>query len=110
MEGEVTDELSGRLTSFETTRVERLVNDTGNFLANDTQREVLQSVVEEAQKIMAALDKVRGNSDSVGQLLGKLGTTVLFYGFLIANALLGSVRVGVPSKLSVKYNIPQLET
>lgn len=70
-EREVVDELSGTLTSFQTTRVEALVTDTANFLANDSQRNVLQETVEEAQKIASALEKVQGNYGSVGQLLGE---------------------------------------
>lgn len=67
----MTDELSGQLTSFQTTNVERLVNDTANFLANDTQRNVLQTAVEEMQKLGSALNTAQGLQDTPAQLLGE---------------------------------------
>ena len=71
-EREVTDELSGQLTGFETTRVEQLVNDTAYFLSNDTQRNVLLNAVEELQKIGVALDRAQRADTTLGDLLGEL--------------------------------------
>ncbi|XP_067930677.1 phospholipid-transporting ATPase ABCA1-like [Watersipora subatra] len=66
---EVADELSGRLTSFETTGVERLVNDTATFLSNDTQTQVLYNAVTEMAKISDALQTLQSNRNSLGSLL-----------------------------------------
>lgn len=66
----VTDELSGALTGFQTTYVEQLVNDTANFLANDTNRDLIERVIKEVEKVNNAVEKVQSIKEPLGDLLG----------------------------------------
>ena len=67
----VTDELSGALTSFQTTYLERLVNDTANFLSNDTNRDLIERITKEVEKVTYAYNKAQNIKEPLGDLLGK---------------------------------------
>ena len=67
----VTDELSGALTSFQTTYLERLVNDTANFMSNDTNRDLIERITKEVEKVTYAYNKAQNIKEPLGDLLGK---------------------------------------
>lgn len=70
MGNEVADELSSRLTSFDTSPLEMLVNDTADFLSNDTQRQAVVEAAHEIRKISIALNEVARENSSIASLLG----------------------------------------
>lgn len=79
MDHEVTDELSSRLTSFQTTYIENLISDSADFLSNDTQKRLIQDIIEELAKISDAVSRLNETSDEgIGKLLGEWIVMILF--------------------------------